>query len=261
MSVVDFHNHLMPGVDDGAQTHVESAAGLAAMRAGGVSVVVCSPHVDASLIQRPERFRARMAELDAGWATLQALAADAGVTVLRGAELAMDAPEPDLSDERLRIAGTRFVLVEFAFMSVPPSSSSVLRRVRSGGWVPVLAHPERYHSPHRIMEVAAAWREAGAVLQVNGASLLGRYGPEVKRRAEQLLANGWVDYICSDYHCRAGPWVAEYRQWLQDHGGEDHCQLLTETNPARLLRGEMPLPVPPMIAQQPLWKRVRSIFR
>jgi protein-tyrosine phosphatase len=66
------------------------------------------------------------------------------MAVHRGAEVALDTPDPDLSDDRVRLAGTRFVLVEFAYMTVPPNAGSVLRRIRDAGWVPVLAHPERY---------------------------------------------------------------------------------------------------------------------
>jgi protein-tyrosine phosphatase len=262
MSVTDFHNHLIPGVDDGARTADDSATALAAMVAEGVSAVITTPHVDASLVRRPDALATRLAELDAGWERLQPIADAAGVPVQRGCEMALDTPDPDFADPRLRLAGTDFVLVEFAYMTVPPNAAAVLRKIREGGWIPVLAHPERYGALAGSVDVAAEWRRAGALLQVNGASLIGRYGPEPKRAAEQILAAGWADYICSDYHTRSGPWIARYRQWLREHNGSEQCTLLTEVNPRRLLDGELPIPVPPLLARQHgLWQRVRSMFR
>jgi protein-tyrosine phosphatase len=258
--ITDFHNHVMPGVDDGAQTAGESTAALRAFAAEGVMRVVATPHVDASLGSKPHALRQRLAELDTAWALLQEAAEGTGVEVLRGAELALDVPEPELNEARLRLAGTDFVLVEFAHMTVPPNSASVIRHIRASGWIPIVAHPERYGALGHSPELAHEWRRAGACLQVNGGSLLGRYGPAAKQSAEMLLARGMVDYVCSDYHTRTGPWVARYREWLKQQGGDEHARLLTEVNPQRLVEGELPLPVPSLLHQRNLWQRVRSIF-
>jgi protein-tyrosine phosphatase len=260
MAIIDFHNHLMPGVDDGARTPAESTAALAALAAEGVGTVITTPHVDASVVGRPGALDERLAELARGWSALQEVAASSGVEVLRGAELALDIPHPDFSEPLLRLAGTDFVLVEFAYMSVPPNSAGVLRSIRDTGWTPVLAHPERYGALAQNPELAVEWRRAGASLQINGGSLLGRYGAEAKRAAEVLLSRGLADYICSDFHSRTGPWVARYREWLEDHGGTEQALLLMEVNPQRLLQNAAPIPVPPLIHQRGLWQRVRAIF-
>jgi protein-tyrosine phosphatase len=261
MQVTDFHNHLMPAVDDGAQTREESAAALAVMAAEGVGAIITTPHVNASITGNPELLSTRLAELDTGWAALQEVATGGRVQLFRGAEVALDTPHPDLSCQSLRLAGTAFVLVEFAYMRIPPNSTGVFRNIRAAGWIPVLAHPERYVEMPTALETAMAWRQAGALLQLNGASLLGRYGPDAKRSAQRLLARGWIDYISSDFHSRSGPWIARYREWLAEHGGGEQAALLMEINPGRLLQGELPLPVPPLRPQRGVWNRMRSIFR
>jgi protein-tyrosine phosphatase len=259
MPVVDFHNHLLAGVDDGAHTDDESRAALYAMAAEGVAAVITTPHVDASLALQPERLSARLHELDVAWRKLLATAAATPVTVYRGAELALDVPDPDFADQRLRLAGTRFVLVEFAHMTVPPNASGALRRIRDRGWIPVLAHPERYAGGS--VSAVQSWRDAGALLQLNGPSLVGRYGVEPKRLAEQLLAHGLADYICSDYHSRSGPYIDEYIRWLRQCGGGEQAALLTGINPQRLLQDELPMPVPPLFQSRGLWCRMRSRLR
>ncbi len=263
MAIVDFHNHLIPGVDDGAQTPEESADAVAAFIGNGVSGFVATPHVDAALSLDPPALTERLAEIDAGWNELVAICSEkyAQLQVYRGVELLLDVPEPDLSDARLRMNGGPFFLLEFPYMTVPPHAARALNTLRQTGYIPILAHPERYRGLAEI-EMAGAWREAGAYLQVNGGSLLGRYGPRAQHTARELLRRGWVDYVCSDYHARGAPLIGEYRHWLEAGVGLEQAVTLTETNPARMLAGELPLPVPlPRPARRSIWQRVGGLFR
>ncbi len=79
-------------------------------------------------------------------------------------------------------------------MQIPPRTEPVIERICAEGYQPIIAHPERYQGMARTVELAGAWRRAGAFLQVNHGSLVGRYGSEVRDVAFALLARGWVDY-------------------------------------------------------------------
>jgi protein-tyrosine phosphatase len=262
-SVTDLHNHLMPGVDDGAANEVEARAGLIAMREAGVARIVTTPHVDASAIPR-RTWGARMEELDAAWTTLKAIAAEAtpGLILHRAAEIKLDLPEPDLSDERLRIAGGNAVLVEFAYFTVPPYSDRMIARLVGHGLIPVIAHPERYRGSGMDATVVAAWRAAGGRVQVNVGSLTGRYGVDARKNAIRLLTAGLIDCLASDYHSRGIPELAPAREWLEAAGAGEHAELLLDVNPARIVSGEMPLQVP-ALDRKPglllrLWNAVRK---
>lgn len=254
--MIDFHNHLIPGVDDGAADVEQAVAGLAAFREQGVHTAVATPHVNGSLTLNPGALARRLAELDAGWAALEAAAEGSGVRVLRGAEIMLDVPAPDLSDPRLRLAGTSAVLVEFPFMNVPPNALQALFELRMSGWRPVLAHPERYGNATAGLADAAEWQRMGAALQVNAGSLLGRYGKPASTLAWGLVEHGLAAYLGSDYHARGRCAVAECRAELERRGGEHHARLLLEENPRRMLEGEPPLPVPPLLPPRPFWKRI-----
>jgi protein-tyrosine phosphatase len=141
-------------------------------------------------------------------------------------------------------------------MTVPPESPRVLTFVRGQGLIPVVAHPERYNGVMPGSNLPAEWRAAGAYLQVNGASLVGRYGKGPKASAQDMLARGLVDYLGSDYHTRGSPMVRDYCTWMREHGAEEQVSLLTEVNPARLLRGELPLPVVSLREQSNGWARL-----
>ncbi|MGH7506736.1 MAG: CpsB/CapC family capsule biosynthesis tyrosine phosphatase, partial [Longimicrobiales bacterium] len=69
--VVDFHNHVIPGVDDGARNEDDSREALEAMMADGVRALVASPHIDASIASRADRLTERMHEVDVGWTALE----------------------------------------------------------------------------------------------------------------------------------------------------------------------------------------------
>lgn len=256
--MVDLHNHLIPGVDDGSSDLEQSRAALDLMRSEGVDALITTPHLRGSITRRPDLLAARLEEVDAAWERLHWLVKESflGLRVERGMEVMLDIPVPDLSDPRVRLAGTSFVLVEFPYMTVPPNSSSTIFELRMQGWTPVIAHPERYSGVDEQLEVVSEWRRVGGLLQVNCGSLVGRYGDQAKSTAWRLLRRGWVDYLSSDYHARGRCAISEAREKLIEKGGEEQARFLFEVNPGRLLAGEAPEPVPPFQPKKPsLWDR------
>lgn len=260
-TITDFHNHVIPGVDDGASNAEESRQALAAFVAEGVRRLIATPHLAGSKTLHPEELTRRLDELDEGWARLQPIAAEfPELRVQRAAEVMLDVPEPDLSDPRLRLAGGRFVLVEFPYMRVPLHSPRAVAAIRAQGWVPIVAHPERYQGLDAELRIVDAWRHEGALCQLNGPSLLGRYGKDAQRAAFSLLARGLVDYLSSDFHARGRPLVSDYCALLERLGAEPQLQLLLETNPARMADGEMPLSVEPFRPRFNLWTRIQAML-
>jgi protein-tyrosine phosphatase len=263
MPVTDFHNHLMPSVDDGAQSLGESCEGLKAFEKEDVRFIITTPHLNGSLTLDRGALEARLTSLDHAWEelTVHARAHHPGVTLYRGVELMLDVPEPRLEDPRLRLAGGPFVLIEFPFMTVPPRSVQALTNIVQNGCRPILAHPERYNGFAPDYSLAEQWRKTGAALQVNGPSLLGKYGPDAREYAFGLLERGWVDYLSSDYHARGPTHVREYRGLLEEAGAGEQMLGLMETNPSRILTGEAAWPVPSMRVKNSLWDRVIGLFR
>lgn len=261
--MIDFHNHLMPAVDDGAQDDDEVRHALAAFREQGIDVVVTTPHIDGSLTRRPDAFAEHLARIDDGWARLEAIAADEfpDMTVHRGVEVKLDSPDPDLGDDRMRLAGTRFALVEFPHMMLPPESARALFQATASGWTPIVAHPERYSGIEAQLDVAAEWRRVGAHLQVNQGSIIGRYGEQARANAFALLERGWVDYLASDFHARGRPHARACRDALLERDADEQITLLMDINPGRLLDGEAPIPVPALEKPRGLLGRLVARFR
>lgn len=258
--MIDFHSHLIPGVDDGASNLEESRAGLDAMRSQGVTALITTSHLDGSITLDAGRLTARLAEIDAGWAQLHALAEAEfpDLRLMRGLEVMLNTPQPDISDPRIRLAGTSFVLVEFPYMTVPPNSVEAVFNLRMKGWNPVIAHPERYSGVDDELRIVEEWQRVGGLLQVNSGSLLGRYGEQPKSTAWRIISRGWASYISGDFHARGSFHSGAARAKLEEKGGREQAELLFVTNPARLLEGQQPLEVPSLGRRQKssVWKKL-----
>jgi protein-tyrosine phosphatase len=256
--MIDFHNHVIPGVDDGAADLDQAREALAAMQAQGITAVVATPHVKGSLTEDEAGLEAFLGQVDAAFAGLREMAARElpGLRLERGHEVMLDTPHARLSDERLRLAGTRSVLVEFPFMMVPPNAPQAVFDLKMQGLSPIIAHPERYGNVDPSLAQAEEWRRVGGLLQVNAGSLLGRYGKGAHEIAWGLLRRGMVDYLSSDFHARGTCWTSEARAALDKAGAGEQAELLCRTNPERMLAGQPPLPVPPLARGRSLWSRL-----
>jgi protein-tyrosine phosphatase len=261
----DFHNHLVPGVDDGSDTLVEALEGVERMVAAGFTRIITTPHLDASLLRHDpteaqaylervtERFRSLAERVEESFPTLD---------LRRGHEIRLDVPECDFQDPRLRLGETSFVLVEWPRFHIPPETVAVLTQLRSQGVRPVVAHPERYAGVERELELVAEWKRAGAYLQVNFGSLVGRYGPDVRRAAFALLREGYADYFCTDFHGRPELklYANEAVQKLEEVGAGEQLHMLSVTNPERLFADEAPLAAFRLPEGRGFWGRVRELF-
>lgn len=259
--MLDFHNHLIPGVDDGAATIDESRAGLEAMIAAGVTEIIATPHITASLAASPilRRYEAQVSE---AWDRLQSLVSREfpAIPIHRGFEVMLDVPHPRLDDPLLRLAGTSFALVEFPFMNIPPNSAIALHELVDAGLIPIIAHPERYSNMEGNLGLIEEWRHAGAYLQVNAGSLVGTYGARARVLSWMMLEEGDADFVCSDYHCRGRCSVGAARDALIERGLEAQLATLT-ANAHGIVLGERPRPVAPFVSEAaaPRWKRILGL--
>ncbi|PYP77337.1 MAG: hypothetical protein DMD35_15475 [Gemmatimonadetes bacterium] len=247
--MIDIHSHLLPGVDDGSRSFETSVGVLQRFAADGVECVVLTPHLNASRLR--DAPYARHLEI-LGELRQRATAIP---ELLLGWEIMLDEPNRDLREERFSLGGSRAVLVEFPLSGVPEQGGVELHRIRSSGVVPVLAHPERYWGCTAAK--VHGWRQAGAVIQMDTAGLLGR--GRIAKISRQLLELGLVDLFASDNHGDTRT-LATARDWLLDVSTAEHADLLTRSNARRLLDGQPLVPVPPLPVATGVFSRFRELF-
>ncbi|MBM4182629.1 MAG: hypothetical protein FJ207_00220 [Gemmatimonadetes bacterium] len=264
-ALVDVHNHLVPGVDDGARDLSAVVDSMERMTRASIRRIITTPHIDGSLTLDAARLESRLRAVTAAWERAAAAIGESfpEVEFQRGHEVCIDVPEVDLSDPRIRMAGTSFVLVEWPRLQLPPATARALSRIRQNGYRPIVAHPERYAGMGQAIGVAGQWRDAGAYLQVNYGSLVGRYGSEAQRTALSLLERGWVDYLSSDFHGHSSLKVYKDEAWelLESMGAQEILHYVCRTNPGRILSDEPPLPVPVLPNERRFWSRVRGLLQ
>jgi protein-tyrosine phosphatase len=261
--LVDFHSHLVPGVDDGARDLGEAVRGVDTLAAEGIRHVLTTPHIDASTIARPELFEPQQRVVEEAWFRVVDACVDREprMSFHLGREILLDTAAPELSDPRVRLNGGPYVLVEFPRLNLPAGSEDAVGHITALGYRPVVAHVERYLYQGDPVPLWDEWRHAGAALQVNAASYVGRYGASARELAWRALELGWVDLAASDYHARGRPWITQAREELRLAGGDAQDEALFERNPRHLLRGEELEPVGPLVQRKGAWSRIRKYFR
>lgn len=249
--MIDLHTHLLPGVDDGAQTIEVSLRVLRRFAAEGVTTVVCTPHLRASTAGDVAT-DARNVLLDE---LRRQLAADTSLELRVGWEIMLDRFGVDFTAPALRLGGAAAVLVELPRTGIPLRTVHELARIRECGVVPVLAHPERYWGC--AVAHVREWRAAGAVMQGEAATLVGSGARGELARA--LLAEGLLDLLASDNHGDDRS-LSAVAQWLREQEAELAATQLLRTNPARVLAGEPMEPVVPVVVRPGVLGRLRSLL-
>src|SRR3954470_21260915 len=243
VSRVDLHLHLLPGVDDGAPDEAAALRHAALMVGPGVVAATVTPHVGSPY------FPVEPATIPARTAALQRLLDVEGIALRlhAGGEL-HPAAGADLTARELDgIAhgprGARWVLAEVPFAGVDAAFADALATIRGRGFGVVIAHPERaaglLDGGLGLLRPAL---HAGAVLQVNACSLLGRQGPEARDGARRLVRAGMAYIIASDGHPGSRDHTLRDGEAPAIAAGASRAQVLqlTQANPRFLLRHGLP---------------------
>jgi len=192
---VDMHSHVLPGIDDGAQTPADSIALIKKMMELGITKVIATPHIMADYYRNtPETINAALEILKS-----ELVKEGVVIDISAAAEHYFDETFEDLVNRgKLMTMGDKYVLFEIPFLGSPPNLIQMIKRMRDLGYKPILAHPERY--TYLKLDDFRSIKNFGCKLQINTISLTGYYGKHVKKAAEEIADNNLVDFISSDMH-------------------------------------------------------------
>ncbi len=234
--MIDLHCHILPGIDHGPATIVESVAMARVAAADGITTVVATPHVNFEFPTTPEMIRE-------GVEHLRERLRNDGVTleILTGGDYHLT---PELVSGKVPIvtladAGRHFLL-ELPSNTLLPNLPDIVKRFVDRGLVPIVTHPERETYLMRKPGHVAAMARAGALIQVTAGSLLGEFGVEARRSSEELVREGLCSVVASDAHWATErlPVLSTVGSTLDLLGGPGTAQRLTRDIPARIVRGE-----------------------
>lgn len=256
--MVDIHCHILPGIDDGAESlKIAQAMGEMAI-ADGITHVIGTPHANQNHTFSPGLVRQRRDELQAIFAGRLVLAT--GCDFHLSFENLQDIKH---DSARYTLNQKNYLLVEFADYSIPPSLDQSLHELQLAGLRPIVTHPERNPLIRAQPERLYKWLGQGCYAQITAQSLSGKFGKSAQEMAGQWLRAGAVHFIASDAHnvtSRPLQLKETFDQVASAHG-EELARALLVDNPLAAFEGR-PLPYVPelpedLVASSPEPQRLR----
>ena len=262
--MIDLHNHLLPGIDDGAKKLNETLEFLRIARRDGVRTVVATPHMKPGVYDNTRETILERVSL-----VREAQKGDEaeGVTLLPGAEVYYTADlTARLRDGQLMTLGDggRYLLLELPYQQVPIGVEETIFQLKLRQVTPLMAHPERVAYYLEDIERVASSIRLGALTQVTGASITGQFGKKAREFALRMLERNMIHVLASDSHdvSYRPPRLTGAVAAAAAVVGEEAAQRLVEDNPAAILAGR-PLPVEdqaPPLRPKGLMGRFRALL-
>jgi len=194
---VDVHSHLIPGIDDGAKSMEETIAILKEFELLGYKKVITTPHTMSDFYKNtPKIILDGLEEV-----RIAIKQENIKIEIEAASEYNLDADFEQLIDaDNVLTFGDKYLLFELPFFQEPPMLDAIIWKLQTKQYKPVLAHVERYSFWFNDWERIEDLKARGVFFQLNINSLVGHYGPDVKKLAEKLIDYNMVDMVGSDCH-------------------------------------------------------------
>ena len=195
---VDIHNHILPGIDDGAKNIEASLNLIHKLKNLGINQFIPTPHIMQDFYPNTDETIA-----EAYQELLSHLNKDLKqtITINPAAEYMLDHHfERLVNEEQLFTLKKNYVLIEMSYFQAPINLETLIFKIKTKGYIPVLAHPERYSYYHNNLDYYTRLKSLGCLFQLNLLSLSNYYGNGVEKVANYLINNEFIDFTGTDTH-------------------------------------------------------------
>lgn len=198
--MIDFHNHIIPNVDDGAKSLDMTLDMLREAQRQGISDVVSTIH-----FQHPKMDgkNTDYSFINAKYLDLKKELSESNININihLGAEVFYLPNLTKILDNPLVTIGNgNFMLIEFQTKKLPPNYLNEFFKLQKEKITPIIAHPERYNEIQENIDLAEDWIQRGFVLQLDCGSILGHFGNKCRDISMELLDKGCIQLLGSDAH-------------------------------------------------------------
>ncbi len=195
---IDIHSHFIPGIDDGAKNCSESEQLLLEMKAMGITQAIGTPHIFPGLWNNTKDSIKNAHEV------LETHLYNKNLSTIPTKISAEYYIDPSLLEQiennTILPIKDKYILIEMSYMNPPVALFDIIFKLKHKGYLPILAHPERYLFYHNSFNNYKKLKDAGCLFQLNLLSTVGYYGPSVTKTAQQLLQHNMIDFVGSDIH-------------------------------------------------------------
>ncbi|MCR5101162.1 MAG: hypothetical protein K6B41_07380 [Butyrivibrio sp.] len=233
---IDIHSHIMPGVDDGSPDMKTSLEMLKIAVSEGTENIILTPH------HKPMHRNLTPEKMKAHRDNLQQAANDAGIKVrlFTGNEIYYSDETMDELEQGYicPLASSEYVLIEFHPTDSFANIRNAIYKVQFVGYIPVLAHVERYADIVEHSEYVDELIKMGCYIQENASSIMGKYGFGIKHFTRKLLKEGKVHFVATDAHDsqKRAPHLAECRKLVENKYGVGYANEIFFNNPLHILK-------------------------
>lgn len=234
-NMCDIHMHIIPEVDDGAWSMEMAEDMLRISIMQGIRKIIATPHSFA-FNEKGDYVRSQFDKLKE-----RAEEKYPEVTLYYGCEVAcqpyaMKDILEKLADGRLpSICGTRYVLTEFKTSTTQEKAFSCVDELIQTGWIPVIAHIERYPKLFEDETTIIKLKEKGCLIQINVYSIKEEENETIRNNARNLIRKKQVDFLGSDAHktYHRPPRVEAGLAYLYETCEKDYVDQIAYHNPIR----------------------------
>ena len=238
--MIDLHSHILPNIDDGSQSLEESIQIIKQAVSNGVTDIVVTPHFILGSIYNSQKENNKKILKTL---TAKLIEENININLYLGNEIFIDIYmlQNLLKKKTSSLNDSRYVLFELPMNSEYKNIRKTLFDLQNAGYIPVIAHPERYRVIKENPQIVMEWQEAGAIFQSNIGSLSGRYGKEAKKTLELLLKHQFITFLSSDIHHSTDTFyqdIDKSKKILKKIITDDYIEDLFTNNAKKVLKNE-----------------------
>ncbi len=198
--MIDFHNHVLPNIDDGSKSLEMSIDMLKHAYEQGITDVVNTVHYQHPKMEG-KNINFSIIKKEIKLLQEELIQRDINIKLHCGSEVFFLPNLMRIKDDPLStfIHG-KYMLIEFQFHQISKIQKQQLFDLKMSGVTPIIAHPERYKAVQEDLSLVTNWLERGCIIQIDAGSILGTLGSKAKTASEKIIKNGWCHVLGSDSH-------------------------------------------------------------
>lgn len=232
--MIDFHSHILPNVDDGSTSMEETMQLLKEAQDAGFTKIISTSHYVEDYYESNEQEREELLKMAKNHYQ--------DIELCLGNEIYITSQIIELiKDKRAStINNSKYVLFELPMNNKAMGAKETVYKLIENGYVPIIAHPERYSYVQDNPEYVEELADMGALFQSNYGSVIGMYGKKAQKTVKKLLEQDLIQFLGSDVH-RPGqiyPKMPKIMKKLNKIIDEDKIDELTRINPQKVLNDE-----------------------
>lgn len=233
--MIDIHCHILPNVDDGSESLEESIEMAKIAESEGITKIVNTSHCHFDFkYKKGNELKLELEKFN------QALKEEnINIEVLLGNELYYTSDLIERFDELdfFSMNNSKYILMEFSPINFPKNIEDVIYEIKIRGYIPIIAHAERYKQVQEDVNIVLDCIKEGALIQVNASSILGKNGEKAEDTSKKLLDNNMVHFVATDAHSsnRRRPLIKDSYNYILKNYGKEVSEKLFIENPTAVI--------------------------